>query len=622
MDDFEKELKIGFLDEAAAAIADAEQSYLALESNPDDTTTIDKIFRLAHNLKGSSKAVGFDEMGAFTHEFESLLLKLKNKELVAIPSLVSLLLRCNDHLNKWVEELRGNLEAQMPSGDLIEEIQNAKAGKLNEEAAVQSFEEEISEFPEQDSISLEELELLAQEIQRDEEEILEQDALAPLLKIVEEPVSEVPEISVEPSEPSAPVPLAAAPPAAKTPTPQTSSAKSSGPEETIRVALPKLEKLLNYVGEMVILQSVLSEQVRETESMLIKKTAHQLGKVTKEIQDISMSLRMVPIKTTFQKMQRIVRDTAQALNKDVQLILIGEETELDKTVLERINDPLVHLIRNSVDHGIETTEQRLAAGKNPTGKVTLSAFHQSGRLVIEVQDDGGGINPEKIKKKAIEKGIIDKSAQLSEKEALNLIFSPSFSTKEQVTDISGRGVGMDVVKTNIEELQGEITILSTVGSGSIFRISLPLTLAIIEGMTVRSGDERYVVPLNHIFESLRPQTEDVKVTTNIGELLVLRGETLPLYRLSTLFGRKSTSKIEDMISIIIRSGSEPYGLLVDDIIGRFQVVIKKLGPELSHLKGVSGSTILGDGRPALIIEPNDLIKQKSDVKKNEMRRTA
>ncbi len=181
---------------------------------------------------------------------------------------------------------------------------------------------------------------------------------------------------------------------------------------------------------------------------------------------------------------------------------------------------------------------------------------------------------------------------------------------------------MDVVKTNIEELQGEITILSTVGSGSIFRISLPLTLAIIEGMTVRSGDERYVVPLNHIFESLRPQTEDVKVTTNIGELLVLRGETLPLYRLSTLFGRKSTSKIEDMISIIIRSGSEPYGLLVDDIIGRFQVVIKKLGPELSHLKGVSGSTILGDGRPALIIEPNDLIKQKSDVKKNEMRRTA
>ncbi|MCE3010979.1 MAG: chemotaxis protein CheA, partial [Proteobacteria bacterium] len=408
-------------------------------------------------------------------------------------------------------------------------------------------------------------------------------------------------------------------PATSPPPTATAPGSVSTADESIRVSISKLERLLNYVGEMVILQAVMREQVVDTSSNLLRRTVHQLGKVGKEIQDISMSLRMVPIKPTFQKMQRIVRDTAQALGKEIQFHLSGEDTELDKTVLEKINDPLVHLIRNSVDHGIESAEEREKAGKTRTGHVYLNAYQHSGRLIIEVKDDGGGINPEKIRQKALEKGIIRSSAQMSDKECVQLIFAPSFSTKEKVTDVSGRGVGMDVVKTNIEQLQGEISIDSKVGVGSTFRISLPLTLAIIDGMVVKCGDEKFVIPLSQVHESLKPSGEDLKQTTGLGEILLLRGENLPLYKLGTLLSRKVISASEDMIAIVVRSGGDPFAILVDDIIGQFQVVIKQLGPELSHLKGVSGSTILGDGKPALIVETNDLVK-KSRV--TELRRSA
>lgn len=586
MDDFERELKVGFLDEAESALADVEQSFLTLETNPNDEPTLDKIFRLAHNLKGSSKAVGFDDMGAFTHEFESLLLKVKNRIIPASSAIINLLLRCNDHLVQWIQQLKADLNAQMDSVALLDEVQRATREELVE--SVPAVEEQS---PADVAMS---------------EGVLEE---------VSDDLSEVLLVAAQ-FEESVP----ASGPAQSAPPSQASvAAKSVVAEESIRVSTSKLEKLLNYVGEMVILQSVLREQASETSSLLLKKTVHQLGKVSKEVQDISMSLRMVPIRPTFQKMNRIVRDTAQALGKDIQLKLQGEETELDKTVLERINDPLVHLIRNSVDHGIESSEKRLAAGKPALGQVTLSAYHQSGRLIIEVKDDGGGIDPQKIKAKAIEKGIVKSTAQLSDKECINLIFAAGFSTKEQVTDVSGRGVGMDVVRTNIEDLQGEITIDSKVGQGSVFRISLPLTLAIIEGMVVRCGAERFVIPLNHIHESLRPEEKDIQFNTGFGDLLLLRNENLPLYNLGLLFGRKSEGKKSEMIAIVIRTGKDPFAFLVDDIIGQFQVVIKQLGPELAHLRGVSGSTILGDGKPALIVEPEDLVKKSSF---SEKRRTA
>lgn len=324
---------------------------------------------------------------------------------------------------------------------------------------------------------------------------------------------------------------------------------------------------------------------------------------------------MVPLKQTFQKMQRIVRDTSSILGKKVNLVVEGDETEVDKTVLESLSDPLVHLIRNAVDHGIETPDIRTGKGKHESGKIVLKAYHQSGKLVIEIKDDGGGIPAEKLKQKALEKGILKPGQTLTEQEAIHLIFHPGFSTKAQVTEVSGRGVVMDVVKTNIEQMSGEVLVETVANQGSTFKIILPLTLAIIDGMIVKIGADRFVIPLSHVHESVKPAPDDIKRMTGVGEVLLLRGENLPLFRLSKhlrLAGNQTTLPNEK-IAIIVRIGPKPFAVMVDDIIGQHQVVIKKIGAEIQYLSGYSGSAILGDGKPALILElPELLSTQKSN----------
>lgn len=637
MDDFEKELKIGFLDEASQGVADVEQCFLALENDPNNADNLNKIFRLAHNLKGSSKAVGFDEMGAFTHQFESFILRIKNGEISASPKAVNLLLRANDHVMIMIAGLKQDLDAKFDSTELFEEMKNFTEDGADANAPTASEVTAQAEVHTDNSTNAEpeHVETIGIPESKQEEDhspsiatpekpqifssasTLEKDGI----ELFEVPTENT---STKPTESSAPVAAAASPASVAqvaTPAPvqgaggsDPKSANKGGKpvvaEESIRVSLAKVEGLINFVGEMVILQSVMREQAIATESLLLKKTVHQLGKVSKEIQDLAMSLRMVPVKPTFQKMQRIVRDTAQALKKDVGITLIGEETELDKTVLEKINDPLVHLIRNSVDHGIEAADLRSQRGKPAKGSVTLSAFHQSGKLVIEVKDDGGGLDAEKLKKKAIEKGILKEGINLTEKDAFNLIFAPGFSTKEQVTDVSGRGVGMDVVRTNIQDLGGEVQIESVLLKGTTFRIILPLTLAIIEGMVITYSNEKFVMPLNHVYETLHPEMESIQHNSGIGDVLLLRGENLPLIRLGDFFGLKNSLTPDQMIAMVIRTGTKPFAILVDDILGQYQVVIKQLGPELQGIKGISGSTILGDGKPALILEPQDMIKRK------------
>ncbi len=570
MEDFERELKVGFLEEAETAVQDVEQCFLALEKNSGDMDNLNKIFRLAHNLKGSSKAVGFDDFGAFTHKFESFILRVKNGELKATPQVVSLLLKSNDHVMVMIRGLKENLDAKFDSEALIKAMDY-----YQETGGNSSAEERTSAVP------------AAQEI----------GSTSPDLKVVAEAIETPPPVHVEVQYEA---------PKKK----ETKPTKSANVDESIRVSLSKIEKLINFVGEMVILQAVMREQANSTESMLLKKTIHQLGKVGKEIQDISMSLRMVPVKPTFQKMQRIVRDTSTALNKEVEIELIGEDTELDKTVLEMINDPLVHLIRNSIDHGIENAELRQQRGKELVGHVTLSAEQQAGKLVLEVSDDGGGLDAEKLKSIAIKKGILNPSTVLNEKEAWNLIFAPGFSTKDQVTDVSGRGVGMDVVKTNINDLGGEIQIDSVLGKGTTFRILLPLSMSIIDAMVITYSDHRFVLPLSHVFETLRPEPQQIQDNVSLGQTLLLRGEALPVVRLGDFFAVKNSNLASDMIAMVIKSTTNPFAILVDDIIGQFQVVLKPLSPELEGVKGITGTTILGDGRPALIIEPSELVKRK------------
>lgn len=604
MDELELELKICFLDEAGQLIEDAEQCFLTLESNKEDSSIIEKIFRLAHNLKGSSRAVGFNQMAEFTHVFESLLLKLKNKELEIEGSLVNLLLRCNDHLRNWVATLRSDLNASVDSQALIGELEAfiaGRAGKPSElPADIPKAEDLITSSP----IVGEEDPVPAASAFSDDDNAF---SVAPSAFASEIPKTAEP-VKVDITN-AAPVKSQAAP------SPKANAAPAE--DETVRVSLKRLEGLVNFVGELVILQTVLNQHRTLIASPLVNRTIAQLSKITKDIQDISMSLRMVPLRQTFQKMQRIVRDTSRALSKDVQFVISGEQTEIDKTVVEQLGDPLVHLVRNAVDHGIESNSEREANGKVRQGNISLSAFHRGGRIVIEVRDDGKGLDPEKLRKKAIEKGIIKENQVLSEKEALELIFAPGFSTKTEVTEVSGRGVGMDVVRTNIEKhLRGSIELESEVGKGSCVRILLPLTLAIIDGMVVTIDDERYVVPLNHVHESYQPQTKDIHFVTGLGDVLSLRGEELPLLRLSALLGRKSQNRpATESIAIIVRTSERPFSVLVDDIIGQQQIVIKQLGAEIRSIQGFSGSAILGDGRAALILDLNEMTNRQGSERR-------
>ncbi len=558
-------------------MGDTEQCFLSLERTPEDVALLDKIFRLAHNLKGSAKAVGFEEMGAFAHTFESFLLKVKNGELPKSSAVISLLLACNDFLNQSVQALKRDLGAKLDAGALLGRLEAGLRGEGLEDPS------SAEEGP-----SAEEAAVLMAGLT--EKGLSTPEVPAEVATESEPPLAEVKSIAeAEAFGPSRAAPV--------TPPPAPAG------DSSLRVSLARLETLLNFVGEMVILQTVLREQVYQSNPTLLRRTVHQLGKVTKEVQDIAMGLRLVPIKQNFQKMQRIVRDTATSLEKKVELSLEGEETELDKTVLDAVADPLVHLVRNAVDHGIEDAAKRKAAGKPETGHVLLRAFQQAGKLIIEVRDDGGGINPDVLRAKALEKGILREGQKLSDKEAIHLIFHPGFSTKQVVTDVSGRGVGMDVVKTNIEALQGEVVIDTQLGKGTCFRILLPLTLAIMDGMVVRCGEERFVIPLSQVFECVKPEKSQVQFNTGMGETLILREVSFPLVRLGHSLGRKGLKPAWESIAIVVRSGERPFAILVDDVIGQHQIVVKKLGPELQRLKAFSGSAVLGDGRPALIIEP-------------------
>ena len=316
------------------------------------------------------------------------------------------------------------------------------------------------------------------------------------------------------------------------------------------------------------------------------------------------------MKPVFQKMRRIVRDTSAKLGKQVNFEVIGEDVEVDKSILDLVGDPLVHIIRNAVDHGIEMPDLRRKNGKDPEGTITLEACHESGRLVFYIADNGGGIDAERVRQKAIKLGIIKENQKMTNQELHNLIFHPGFSTKDQVTDISGRGVGMDVVNNNIKQMSGEIEIKSELGTGSRFKITLPQTFSIIEGTVVLSGNEKFVVPLGDIQESVKVTEEEITKSTALGEVLTLRGERLPVYRFEELFEISDHEKPNEQIALIATTQEKQFAIVVDEIIGRQQVVIKNLGNEVQTLKEFSGSTILGDGKPALIIELSTLIRRQ------------
>ncbi|TMP25267.1 chemotaxis protein CheA [Pseudoalteromonas rubra] len=390
--------------------------------------------------------------------------------------------------------------------------------------------------------------------------------------------------------------------------------KNADPSTTsIRVGIDKVDSLINMVGELVITQAMLSQigeqEITESSIAALQEGLAQLAHNTRDLQENVMRIRMLPISFVFSRFPRLVRDISQKLNKQVELKLIGEQTELDKTVMEKLSDPMVHLVRNSLDHGLETPEQRIAQGKDPVGTVTLNAFHQGGNIVIEIMDDGKGLDTEKIRNKAVQNGLIQEMDELTVDEINELIFMPGFSTADNVSEISGRGVGMDVVRKNIQALNGSVEVSSEAGVGSTFTIRLPLTLAILDGQLVQVADHTYIIPLISIVESLQI---DIAKVSNVGkglQVLRLRDEYIPILRLYDIFNhRGAREELDKTLLVVVENDNYKVGILVDDLLAQQQVVIKSLEANYQRVDGISGATILGDGTVSLIIDISGLIK--------------
>lgn len=399
--------------------------------------------------------------------------------------------------------------------------------------------------------------------------------------------------------------------AAKTKPNEKASVKAKSDAGSIRVGVDKVDSLINLVGELVITQSMLSELGNDFDiSRLDRLTSglEQLLQNTKELQESVMRIRMLPISFAFNRFPRLIHDLSKKTGKEIELVLKGEQTELDKTVMEQISDPLVHLVRNAVDHGIEPAEARRAAGKPEKGTIVLDAYHQGGSIVIEINDDGGGINRQAVFDKAVEKGVVEESASLSDSQVFELIFEPGFSTAKEVSDISGRGVGMDVVKKNIQALGGRIQISSEPGKGSTFKVNLPLTLAILDGQLVRVGSETYIVPLITIVESLQAKAELINRVSGDVVLYRLREDNVPVIPIHQLFNIPADTKsVENSLLVVVEADGQKVGLMVDDLLAQQQVVIKSLEDNYQQVEGISGATILGDGSVAMILDVPGLI---------------
>lgn len=579
-----------FLVESNDHLDDVESKILQLEENPGDMDIINGIFRPIHSMKGSAGFLGLSDIGKVSHEMETLLDEARKAKIKITPEIFEILYEGVDILKKLreiVAKKTDNKNAPVDVIDyqsllskiaavLIRETGTIKQGSVppiaEQESALPIAEEgkQLGEIlVEKGDISSEQLEIALKEKEKRLGEILIEKGIT-----TPEKVKNALKI-------------------------QTAMGK---PSDTVKVDTQKLDNLVNLVGELVIANALIGEGLGTVHNGTNKNLSH-LNKIVKEIQDQVMSMRMIPLKSTFQKMARLVRDVSAKVGKKVRLEISGEDTELDKTVIEEIGDPLVHIIRNSVDHGIEPQEERLAKGKPADGHIRLNAFHRSGNIVIEIEDDGKGLSKDKILKKAIEKGLVEEGTSLSDQQVYNLIFAAGFSTAEKVTDISGRGVGMDVVKKNIERLRGKVELTTEEGKGTKTMIKLPLTLAIIDGMIVQVGDEKYIVPMLSIEESIRPRKEDVSTVQQRGELINVRGNLLPMVRLHNLYNvkPKKTDPWEALI-LIVEGEGQRCGILVDDLIGQQQIVIKSLGEQFHNVKGVSGSAILGDGRVGLILD--------------------
>lgn len=681
-----------FLDEAHEVLALLESDVLQLERGSDAPELLQSIFRAAHTLKGSSRSMGFLNVGNLTHEMENVLDELRQGHLPVNTAIVNALLDCLDALNTLIASVATHSHDGDTDGRdipaLVVRLGALLSGSTEAPAVVEKAVEYVL-LPHEEAAALEAIQtgLLVHKVDVQfasdclmkgirlmmvlsalepvgsliacsvNEEAMEADtfadvvhlllageAAADVIEATAMSVSEVrgtkafawtgPSEKVEPA-PAAPaqavaqeaaanpVAVAAIPAAAGTPAPAPTAAAQSStpiapPPATVRVDVGRLDSLLNLVGELVIDRTQLvrlttelkNEYPRDLRIAELLEMSHRIARTTTELQDEIMKTRMLPVDGVFQRMPRMVRDLAQKTGKEVEFLVTGGTTEMDRSILEVLADPLIHLLRNSVDHGVEPPEARIEAGKPREGVVTLDARHERGGIVIEITDDGRGMNPTFLKESAIKKGILSEAAAavMVDREALNLIFAPGFSTAAVLSDVSGRGVGMDIVRSNLEKVGGRIEIDSVIGKGSRFTIHLPLTLAIVRALLVNADDATYVLPLSSVVETLRLDNCGFTRSTVSGRsVLDLRGRTVPLANLSKLLEGDNTSTAPASIPerahvVVVGIGERQVGLCVDSFAGEQEVVIKSLGTLLGDLPGLSGAAIMGDGRVALVVD--------------------
>jgi two-component system chemotaxis sensor kinase CheA len=652
-----------FFQECREGLDVMEAGLLSLDASAD-LENINTIFRAAHSIKGGAATFGFSAVAEFTHGVETLLDEMRNAVRPVTDDAIQVLLKSCDCLREMMQATEAETE-----------LDQAKVAGLNQDinriladhdgpaarAAVQAVAAEpappvptgeiigwqILFEPVVDLLRLRneptrmfaELQRLGNFVARANLSKLpnleEMDPEACYLSwsieidgiIAEQQLHDVfdwvdsrckleftPRIKAHEPE------VAAAAAAVHTETPKPAAGavppKSSADAGSIRVATEKLDAIINLVGELLITQSMLSsfaDGIKPSELSRLRQGLSQLARNTRQLQESVMQIRMLPIGFAFNRFPRLVHDLSRKLGKKVDLKLQGEATELDKTVLEKIGDPLVHLVRNALDHGLETPERRIAAGKSETGTLQLAAFHESGNIIIEVRDDGAGLNKARIMQKAQDRGLIVANQELTDEQIDNLIFMPGFSTAEQVSDVSGRGVGMDVVRRNINDLGGHVQIFSKEGAGSTIRIRLPLTLAILDGQLVRVGKEVFIISLLAILETIQIDPKRVSKLAGLTPLYHLRDEYLPILKLCDQFGVEPDNRdSEDGLLVIVEADGKRIGLLVDDLLAQQQVVIKSLETNYNAVSEIAGATILGDGTVALIIDVPDLIRSSTE----------
>ncbi|MEY7908271.1 chemotaxis protein CheA [Citrobacter cronae] len=657
-----------FFDEADELLADMEQHLLDLVPEAPDSEQLNAIFRAAHSIKGGAGTFGFTILQETTHLMENLLDEARRGEMQLNADIINLFLETKDIMQEQLDAYKNSEEPDAASfeyicnalrqlaleakGETSAALVNTAKLSVVDGAAIQEetvanpapASKEVKKRIILSRLKSSEVDLLEEELGNLatltdvvkgsdtlsatlDGNLAEDDIIAVLCFVIEADQIEFETVSVAPVAVDAkaeteavavvatPQPVAVAP-AVKTATSEAPHARAerdkparASESTSIRVAVEKVDQLINLVGELVITQSMLAQRSNELDPVnhgdLITSMG-QLQRNARDLQESVMSIRMMPMEYVFSRFPRLVRDQAGKLGKQVELTQVGSSTELDKSLIERIIDPLTHLVRNSLDHGIELPEKRLEAGKSPIGNLTLSAEHQGGNICIEVTDDGAGLNRERILAKAISQGM-PIHENMSDDEVGMLIFAPGFSTAEQVTDVSGRGVGMDVVKRNIQEMGGHVEIQSKQGQGTTIRILLPLTLAILDGMSVRVADEVFILPLNAVMESLQPREEDLHPLAGGERVLEVRGEYLPLVELWKVFEVEGAkTEATQGIVVILQSAGRRYALLVDQLIGQHQVVVKNLESNYRKVPGISAATILGDGSVALIVDVSAL----------------